>query len=143
MHAIQTSGNCICNTTNDHFAGLAPDEIVNPLVWCELIRQWSMLHPEFAFLPRKFKIAASGARTDRAAIAVHDIGLQAVEQNGRVGFDSFVPKAGHVPACVLAALAGFSTSYQRSCRRRAPETRACARRFPRSLALGASGPARR
>ena len=61
MHAIQTSGNCIRNTTTDHFAGIAPDELVNPLVWCEIIRQWSTLHPEFAFLPRKFKIAVSGA----------------------------------------------------------------------------------
>lgn len=86
MHAIQTSGNCIRNTTTDHFAGVAPDEIINPLVWCEIIRQWSMLHPEFAFLPRKFKIAVSGALTDRAAVSVHDIGLQAVEENGVLGF---------------------------------------------------------
>ncbi|WP_085315545.1 nitrite/sulfite reductase [Derxia lacustris] len=90
MHAIQTSGNCIRNTTTDHFAGIAPDELVDPLVWCELIRQWSMLHPEFAFLPRKFKIAVSGARTDRAAIAVHDIGLQAGERDGRIGFAVWV-----------------------------------------------------
>ena len=86
MHAIQTSGNCIRNTTTDHFAGIAPDELVNPLVWCEIIRQWSTLHPEFAFLPRKFKIAVSGATTDRAAVGVHDIGLQAVEQDGSHGF---------------------------------------------------------
>jgi sulfite reductase (NADPH) hemoprotein beta-component len=87
MHAIQTSGNCIRNTTSDHFAGIAPDEIVDPLVWCELIRQWSTFHPEFAFLPRKFKIAVSGAEQDRAAIQVHDIGLQAVHgSNGEVGF---------------------------------------------------------
>ena len=90
MHAIQTSGNCIRNTTTDHFAGLAPDEIVNPLVWCEIIRQWSMLHPEFAFLPRKFKIAVSGATTDRAAVGVHDIGLQAVERDGELGFRVWV-----------------------------------------------------
>ncbi len=90
MHAIQTSGNCIRNTTTDHFAGLAPDEIINPLVWCEIIRQWSMLHPEFAFLPRKFKIAVSGALTDRAAIGVHDIGLQAVEVDGVLGFRVWV-----------------------------------------------------
>ncbi|HSV81731.1 MAG TPA: nitrite/sulfite reductase [Ramlibacter sp.] len=90
MHAIQTSGNCIRNTTTDHFAGIAPDEVVNPLVWCELIRQWSMLHPEFAFLPRKFKIAVSGAPTDRAAVGVHDIGLQAVEQDGNIGFRVWV-----------------------------------------------------
>ena len=61
MHAIQTSGNCIRNTTTDQFAGVAPDEVVNPLVWAEIIRQWSTIHPEFAFLPRKFKIAISGS----------------------------------------------------------------------------------
>jgi len=103
MHAIQTSGNCIRNTTTDHFAGIAPDEIVNPLVWCEIIRQWSTLHPEFAFLPRKFKIAVSGAHTDRAATSVHDIGLQAVEREGEVGFRVWVggglgrtPLVGHL-----------------------------------------------
>lgn len=90
MHAIQTSGNCIRNTTTDHFAGVAPDEIINPLVWCEIIRQWSMLHPEFAFLPRKFKIAVSGALTDRAAVGVHDIGLQAIEEKGVLGFSVWV-----------------------------------------------------
>ncbi|OZI59440.1 nitrite/sulfite reductase [Bordetella genomosp. 11] len=90
MHAIQTSGNCIRNTTTDHFAGVAPDEVTNPLVWCEIIRQWSMLHPEFAFLPRKFKIAVSGAHEDRAAVGVHDIGLQALEQDGHVGFRVWV-----------------------------------------------------
>src|SRR6476661_8484405 len=77
MHAIQTSGNCIRNVTTDHFAGIAPDEIVDPLVWCEIIRQWSTFHPEFAYLPRKFKIAVSGSEADRAATQVHDIGLQA------------------------------------------------------------------
>ncbi|WP_346798244.1 nitrite/sulfite reductase [Halomonas sp. Bachu 37] len=76
MHAIQTSGNCIRNTTSDQFAGIALDEVEDPRPWCELIRQWSTLHPEFAFLPRKFKIAVSGATTDRAAIQVHDIGLR-------------------------------------------------------------------
>ncbi|WP_354687284.1 nitrite/sulfite reductase [Cupriavidus necator] len=90
MHAIQTSGNCIRSTTTDHFAGIAPDELVNPLVWCEIVRQWSILHPEFAFLPRKFKIAISGAKTDRAAVGVHDIGLQAVEQDGQTGFKVWV-----------------------------------------------------
>ncbi|HTK02762.1 MAG TPA: nitrite/sulfite reductase [Bordetella sp.] len=90
MHAIQTSGNCIRNTTTDHFAGVAPDEVINPLVWCEIIRQWSMLHPEFAFLPRKFKIAVSGAHEDRAAVGVHDIGLQAVQQDGQIGFRVWV-----------------------------------------------------
>ncbi|HSI95076.1 MAG TPA: nitrite/sulfite reductase [Methylophilaceae bacterium] len=90
MHAIQTSGNCIRNTTTDHLAGVATDEVINPLIWCEIIRQWSVLHPEFAFLPRKFKIAVSGAATDRAAVGVHDIGLQAMEQGGEVGFRVWV-----------------------------------------------------
>ncbi|MGS2743634.1 nitrite/sulfite reductase [Halomonas sp. LS-001] len=76
MHAIQTSGNCIRNTTSDQFAGIANDEVEDPRPWCELIRQWSTLHPEFAYLPRKFKIAVSGAAKDRAAIQVHDIGLR-------------------------------------------------------------------
>jgi sulfite reductase (NADPH) hemoprotein beta-component len=91
MHAIQTSGNCIRNTTTDHFAGVAADEIVDPLVWCELIRQWSTLHPEFAYLPRKFKIAVSGATQDRAAIQVHDIGLQVLKNaQGEIGFKVLV-----------------------------------------------------
>ncbi len=91
MHAIQTSGNCIRNITTDHFAGVAPDEIVNPLVWTEVLRQWSTFHPEFAFLPRKFKIAVSGATEDRAAIQLHDIGLQAVRnEQGDVGFKVIV-----------------------------------------------------
>ena len=78
MHAIQTSGNCVRNTTTDHFAGVAQDEIVDSFVWCELIRQWSALNPEFAYLPRKFKIAVSGSAADRAATWVHDIGLHAL-----------------------------------------------------------------
>ncbi len=87
LHAIQTSGNCVRNTTTDHFAGIAPDEIVDPRVWCELIRQWSTFHPEFAFLPRKFKIAVSGSPADRAATAVHDIGLHALRgADGAIGF---------------------------------------------------------
>ena len=87
MHAIQTSGNCIRNTTTDQFAGVAPDEVVNPLVWAEIIRQWSTIHPEFAFLPRKFKIAISGSAQDRAATLVHDIGLIALKDAaGNVGF---------------------------------------------------------
>ena len=84
MHAIQTSGNCIRNTTTDHFAGVARDEIVDSFVWCELIRQWSTLHPEFAYLPRKFKIAVSGSAADRAATWVHDIGLHARRSAGGV-----------------------------------------------------------
>ncbi|QDQ88364.1 nitrite/sulfite reductase [Alcaligenaceae bacterium SJ-26] len=90
MHAIQTSGNCIRNTTTDHFAGIAPDEHVNPLVWCEIIRQWSTFHPEFAFLPRKFKIAVSGADHDRAAVGVNDIGLQATQKDGQIGFKVWI-----------------------------------------------------
>ncbi len=87
MHAIQTSGNCIRNTTTDQFAGVAPDEVVNPLVWAEIIRQWSTIHPEFAYLPRKFKIAINGSREDRAATLVHDIGLTTLKDDeGRIGF---------------------------------------------------------
>src|SRR5881398_3291537 len=78
MHAIQTSGNCVRNITSDPLAGVAADEIVDPRPWCELMRQWSTLNPEFAFLPRKFKIAVTGATVDRTAAKVHDIGAQAV-----------------------------------------------------------------
>jgi sulfite reductase (NADPH) hemoprotein beta-component len=87
MHAIQTSGNCIRNVTADQFAGVARDEIEDPRPWCELIRQWSTFHPEFTFLPRKFKIAVSGSRDDRAAVQVHDIGLE-LHRNaaGETGF---------------------------------------------------------
>src|SRR5262245_23321537 len=91
LHAIQTSGNCIRNITTDHFAGVAADEVVDSFVWCELIRQWSTFHPEFNFLPRKFKIAVNGARQDRAAVGVHDIGLHAVtDEQGEVGFKVLV-----------------------------------------------------
>ncbi len=87
MHAIKTSGNCIRNTTTDQFAGVARDELIDPRPWCEIIRQWSTFHPEFAFLPRKFKIAVNGAVSDRAAIEVHDIGLEAVKNDaGELGF---------------------------------------------------------
>jgi sulfite reductase (NADPH) hemoprotein beta-component len=91
MHAIQTSGNCIRNTTTDEFAGVAADEIVDPRPFAEIIRQWSTFHPEFIALPRKFKIAINGAVEDRAAIAVHDIGLTAVRNaDGEVGFKFMV-----------------------------------------------------
>ena len=91
MHAIQTSGNCVRNITTDHFAGVAPDEIVDSFVWCEIIRQWSTFNPEFSYLPRKFKIAVNGAAADRAAVAVHDIGLHALkDENGQVGFKVLV-----------------------------------------------------
>jgi sulfite reductase (NADPH) hemoprotein beta-component len=91
MHAIQTSGNCIRNTTADQFAGVAADEIEDPRPWCEIIRQWSTFHPEFTFLPRKFKIAVMGGPHDRAALRVHDIGL-ALKRNaqGEVGFEVMI-----------------------------------------------------
>ena len=91
MHAIQTSGNCIRNVTADHFAGAAADEVADPRPYAEILRQWSSLHPEFVFLPRKFKIAVTGAERDRAAIQVHDIGLH-LKQNeaGELGFAVYV-----------------------------------------------------
>ncbi|HSC79216.1 MAG TPA: nitrite/sulfite reductase [Chitinolyticbacter sp.] len=91
MHAVQTSGNCVRNTTTDQFAGVAHDEIVDPRPWCEIIRQWSTFHPEFAHLPRKFKIAVNGALEDRAAILVHDIGIN-IKRNdaGEIGFEVYV-----------------------------------------------------
>ena len=91
MHAIQTSGNCIRNTTTDQLAGVALDEIEDPRPWCEIIRQWSTLHPEFAFLPRKFKIAVCGSEEDRAAFLLHDIGIQLVKNaQGDTGFRVYV-----------------------------------------------------
>jgi sulfite reductase (NADPH) hemoprotein beta-component len=104
MHAIQTSGNVVRNITTDHFAGVAADEIVDSLVWCEIVRQWSTLHPEFQYLPRKFKIAINGAANDRAATWVHDIGLHAVrDAQGELGFRVIVggglgraPVIGHI-----------------------------------------------
>jgi sulfite reductase (NADPH) hemoprotein beta-component len=118
MHALQTSGNCIRNVTADQFAGVARDEIADPRPWSELIRQWSSLHPEFSYLPRKFKIAVSGSPHDRAALRVHDIGLRLVRnEEGALGFEvmvgggqgrtpvlavtiaSFVPAADILPYC--------------------------------------------
>lgn len=104
MHAIQTSGNCIRNVTADHLAGIALDEIEDPRPWCEYIRQWATLHPEFSFLPRKFKIAVTGSPQDRAASKVHDIGLHLVRNaQGETGFQVLVggglgrtPMIGHV-----------------------------------------------
>ncbi len=91
MHAIQTSGNCMRNTTSDEFAGVAADEIIDPRPYAEILRQWTTFHPEFAFLPRKFKIAINGSLEDRAAIAVHDIGLTVVHNNaGEAGFKVMV-----------------------------------------------------
>lgn len=91
MHAIQTSGNCIRNTTTDQYSGVSRDEIEDPRPWCEIIRQWSTLHPEFAFLPRKFKIAVCGSTEDRAAFLLHDIGVQLkTNDSGELGFEIFV-----------------------------------------------------
>jgi sulfite reductase (NADPH) hemoprotein beta-component len=104
MHAIQTSGNCVRNITTDHFAGVAPDEIVDPRPFAEILRQWSTFHPEFNWLPRKFKIAINGAEGDRVALLLHDIGLQFVrDAAGEVGIRVIVgggmgrtPLIGHV-----------------------------------------------
>lgn len=91
MHALQTSGNCIRNVTADQYAGVAADEVIDPRIHAEIIRQWSTLHPEFTFLPRKFKIAVTGAETDRAAVKVHDIGLIAKRNGaGELGFEVIV-----------------------------------------------------
>ena len=91
MHAIQTSGNCIRNVTSDHYAGASADEVDDPRIYCELIRQWSTFHPEFSFLPRKFKIAVTGSHIDRAAISVHDIGLALCRRDdGGIGFKVIV-----------------------------------------------------
>ena len=91
MHAIQTSGNCIRNTTTDQFAGVASDELEDPRPYCEIIRQWSTLHPEFAFLPRKFKIPVCGTEEDRAAIRAHDIGIELVANaQGEIGLKVLV-----------------------------------------------------
>lgn len=104
MHGIQTSGNCIRNVTADHLAGVAADELEDPRPWCEYIRQWATLHPEFSYLPRKFKIAVTGSPADRAASRVHDVGLHLVKnEQGEVGFEVLVggglgraPMIGHV-----------------------------------------------
>ena len=103
MHAIQTSGNCIRNISSDQFAGAAADEVADPRPYAELLRQWSSFHPEFSYLPRKFKIAVTASDTDRAAIQLHDIGLQLVRHDGVLGFRVWVgggmgrtPMIGHV-----------------------------------------------
>lgn len=90
MHAFQTSGNCIRNISSDQYAGAAADEVTDPRVWAELLRQWSTLHPEFSFLPRKFKIAVIGSPEDRAAMRLHDIGIEMVERDGMLGGRVFV-----------------------------------------------------
>ncbi|HTF97754.1 MAG TPA: nitrite/sulfite reductase [Cellvibrio sp.] len=108
MHGTQSSGNCIRNTTSDQFAGVAPDEIVDPRPYCEIIRQWSSFHPEFAFLPRKFKIAVTGSTQDRAAVQVHDIGLQLLlNDKGEIGFQVYVGGGlGRTP-CIGSAIRDF------------------------------------
>ena len=87
MHAVQTSGNCIRNVTADHFAGATIDEIEDPRITAEIVRQWSTDHPEFAYLPRKFKVAVTGSAQDRAVIKFHDIGLRLLRQNGEIGYE--------------------------------------------------------
>ncbi|HEX8471442.1 MAG TPA: nitrite/sulfite reductase [Brevundimonas sp.] len=111
MHAIQTSGNCIRNTTTDVFAGAADDEIEDPRPWCEVIRQWSTIHPEFSFLPRKFKIAVVASEKDRAAIRTHDVGLQIVKgADGGTAFRVFVGggqgRLPHIGQEIAAAVPG-------------------------------------
>ncbi|USI73122.1 nitrite/sulfite reductase [Sphingomonas morindae] len=123
MHAIQTSGNCIRNISSDQFAGAAADELTDPRPWAELLRQWSSMHPEFTYLPRKFKIAVIAAEEDRAAMRLHDIGLQIVRDgDGRLGFRVYVGGGmGRTP--MVAALIGefvpaeHLVSYVESCLR--------------------------
>src|SRR6202161_3591408 len=131
MHAIQTSGNCIRNITSDHLAGVAADEIADPRPYCEIIRQWATLHPEFTYLPRKFKIAVTGVKEDRAASQVHDIGLHLQrDAHGQLGFTVLVggglgraPMIGHVireflpVADLLAYLEAILRVYNRHGRR--------------------------
>ena len=90
MHAIQTSGNCIRNVTSDQYAGAIADEVEDPRVWCEIIRQWSTFHPEFSYLPRKFKIAVTACENDRAAVKAHDIGLRLLRRGEQTGFEVLV-----------------------------------------------------
>src|SRR4249920_2153506 len=131
MHCMQTSGNCVRNITADHFAGAAADELEDPRILSEILRQWSTLHPEFSFLPRKFKIAVSGSSADRAAIMVHDIGIEILRNKaGVIGYRVFVggglgrtPFIGHevgsfVPkADILAFLEAVMRVYNESGRR--------------------------
>src|SRR6266446_2503471 len=131
MHCMQTSGNCVRNVTADHFAGAAKDEIEDPRILSEVVRQWSTLHPEFSFLPRKFKIAVSGSDADRAAIMIHDIGIQILRNaNGEIGYRVSVggglgrsPFIGHevgsfvAKADILAFLEAVMRVYNESGRR--------------------------
>jgi sulfite reductase (NADPH) hemoprotein beta-component len=113
MHAIQTSGSCIRNVTTDEFSGAAADELVDPRPYCEIIRQWSTNHPEFDWLPRKFKIAVTGAANDRAAIAVHDIGIRAYKNaDDAVVFDIFVGGGlGRTPVLGTAIYSGLPVKH--------------------------------
>ena len=107
MHGLQTSGNCIRNVTADHFAGAVAGEIEDPRILSEIVRQWSTLHPEFSFLPRKFKIAVSGTEEDRAALAIHDIAIRIVRRNGKTGYRVFVGGGlGRTP-CLAVEIADF------------------------------------
>ncbi len=131
MHAIQTSGNCVRNVTTDHLAGINPEEVDDPRPYCEIIRQWATLHPEFTYLPRKFKIAVTGSKEDRAASEVHDIGLHLKrDASGAIGFAVLVggglgraPMIGHVIreflplAQLLAYLEAILRVYNRHGRR--------------------------
>jgi sulfite reductase (NADPH) hemoprotein beta-component len=131
MHAIQTSGNCIRNVTADHFAGAAEDEIEDPRILAEIVRQWSTLHPEFSFLPRKFKIAVSGSEHDRAAVKFHDVGIEIIKNDkGETGYRVYAgggmgrtPYIGHVvgdfvaKADILAFLEAVMRVYNQSGRR--------------------------
>jgi sulfite reductase (NADPH) hemoprotein beta-component len=131
MHAIQTSGNCIRNVTADHFAGAAEDEIEDPRILAEIVRQWSTLHPEFTYLPRKFKIAVSGSEHDRAAVKFHDVGIEIVKNDkGETGYRVYAgggmgrtPYVGHVVGDfvakkdILAFLEAVMRVYNQSGRR--------------------------
>ena len=122
MHAIQTSGNCIRNISSDQFAGAAADEVADPRIWAELLRQWSTFHPEFSYLPRKFKIAVIGAREDRAAMRLHDIGIQLLERDGQLGGRVYVGGGMGRTPMIASAIRDFVTaddllSYVEACLR--------------------------
>ncbi|WKL58112.1 nitrite/sulfite reductase [Asticcacaulis sp. ZE23SCel15] len=118
MHAMQTSGNCIRNTTTDQFSGAAKDELDDPRPWAELIRQWSTIHPEFTFLPRKFKIAITGATKDRAAIRVHDIGLHLTPKGFEVYVGGGMGRTPHLGHLIKSGVPGEKLlSYLEACLR--------------------------
>jgi sulfite reductase (NADPH) hemoprotein beta-component len=122
MHAIQTSGNCIRNISSDQYAGAAADEVTDPRVWAELLRQWSSFHPEFSYLPRKFKIAVIASKEDRAAMRLHDIGIEMVERDGVMGGRVFVGGGMGRTPMIAPEIRGFITaddllSYVEACLR--------------------------